>query len=69
MLLRSLCAFQCVLTISVQVISLIRPACGLGWIAGGDVAASTVLRKKVSQSEGLPLLILLLSCREEHKSK
>lgn len=53
--------FQCVLTISIQVVSLIGPASGLGRVAGGHVTASTVLCKEVSQSEGLPLLILLLS--------
>lgn len=64
-----LCVFQCVLTISVQIVSLICPARGLGWVAGGYIAAAAtaaaaaVLRKEVSQSQGLPLLILLLSCR------
>lgn len=57
------CVFQCALTISVQVISLVGPASGLGWVARGCVAAaaSLVLCQEVSQSEGLPLLILLLS--------
>lgn len=53
--------FQCALTISVQVVSLIGPASGLGWVAGGRIAASAVLCQEVSQSEGLPLLILFLS--------
>lgn len=56
-----MCVFRCVLTISVQVVSLIGPAGGLGRVAGGRVTASTVLCQEVSQSEGLPLLILLLS--------
>lgn len=53
--------FRGVLTVAIQVVSLICPASGLGRVAGDHVAASTVLCQEVSQSEGLPLLILLLS--------
>lgn len=56
-----MCVFHCVLTISVQVVSLIGPASGLGRVTGGHRVASAVLSKEVSQSEGFPLLILLLS--------
>lgn len=55
------CLVQRFLTIPVQVVSLIGPASsGLG-VAGGRIASSTVLCQEVSQSEGLPLLILLLT--------
>lgn len=55
------------LTITVQVVSLIGPASGFGRVAGGHAAAAstttttTILCQEVSQSEGLPLFILLLS--------
>lgn len=52
-------------TITVQVISFISPASGLRrvarWRAAAAAAAATVLCQEVSQSEGLPLLILLFS--------
>lgn len=48
-------------TIAIQVVRLISPASGLSRVAGRGVAASLVLSKEVSQSEGLSLLILLLS--------
>lgn len=61
--LKTLCVhFLIVLTITVQVIGLIGPASGLYWVARGSVATgSLVVCQEVSQGEGLPLLILLLS--------
>lgn len=53
------------LTIAIQVVSLIGPASGLGWVAGGHAAASAILCQEVRQSEGLPLFILLLSWMED----
>lgn len=63
-----MCISQCVLTISVQVISLISPASGLCRVAWGRVAATTVLCQEVSQSKGLPLLVLLLSWRANEQT-
>lgn len=61
---------QCALTIAVQVVSFICPASRLGWVAGRRTVASTVLCQEVSQSQGLPLLILLLSYRkDEHRAQ
>lgn len=50
-------------TVSIQVIGLIGPAGGLGRVAGRHAAASAILCQEVRQSEGLPLFILLLSCK------
>lgn len=53
--------FQCTLTITIQVVSLVGPASRFGRVAGGHAAASTILCQEVGQSEGLPLFILLFS--------
>lgn len=50
-----------VLTIAIKVIGLISPTSGFVWVAGGNVAASTVLCQKVGQSEGLPLFFSFLT--------
>lgn len=55
-------------TVSFQVICLIGPADGFGDI-GRAAAAATVLRQKVRQSEGLALLVLLLSCWGEKERR
>lgn len=51
------------ITISFQVICLVRPADWFGNIGRcGTATGAAILRQKVRQCEGLPLLVLLFSC-------